>query len=85
MTRILFWTLLVILVVAAVRSKLRGSGFFGGRDATGGNPTRRPPRAGEIENMTECAHCHLHFPASEAVQVDGLDYCSPAHVRLPPL
>jgi len=34
--------------------------------------------------MTTCAHCGLHFPASEAVRADGLDYCSPAHVRLPP-
>ena len=33
--------------------------------------------------MTSCAHCGLYFPASEAVRADGLDYCCPAHVRLP--
>jgi uncharacterized protein len=33
--------------------------------------------------MAQCAHCGVHFPASEAVRADGLDYCSPAHVRLP--
>lgn len=85
MTRVLFWTLLIILVVAAVRSKLRGGGFLGGysaRDMLKKQPARG---SGEVETMACCAHCHVHFPASEAVHADGLDYCSPAHVRLPPL
>jgi uncharacterized protein len=34
--------------------------------------------------MAQCAHCGVHFPASEAVRADGHDYCSPGHVRLPP-
>jgi len=50
-------------------------------------PHREPPRrqpVAEIETMTQCAHCGIHFPASEAVHADGHDYCSPGHVRLPP-
>ena len=48
-------------------------------------PARPAARAQETsEAMACCAHCHVYFPASEAVRADGLDYCSPAHVRLPP-
>lgn len=82
MTRILFWIGLLILVVLAVRSKLRA---MAPKDP---GPLQRTPEAGaegdrQIEAMACCAHCHLYFPASEAVRADGLDYCSPAHVRLP--
>ena len=41
-------------------------------------PYAPPPAA--IENMTSCAECGLHFPASEALHAGGHDYCSPAHV-----
>ena len=78
MSRILFWIALVILVVVAIRSKLRSMSV-------------PPPDAqadpikelAEGEPMACCAHCHVYFPASESVRADGLDYCSPAHVRLP--
>ncbi|MES2757570.1 MAG: PP0621 family protein [Pseudomonadota bacterium] len=73
MTRFLFWVALAILVIWAIRSKLRSSSIV---------PPKAPPQP-QIETMTSCAHCGLHFPASEAVRADGLDYCSPAHVRLP--
>ena len=82
MSRILFWILLVGLVVMALRAKLKG---LGGRRQP--PPHREPPREaplGQIETMTQCAHCGIHFPASEAVHADGHDYCSPGHVRLPP-
>ena len=76
MLRVLFWLVLAVLVVLAVRSKLRGM--------TGQRPGAAPGRTlGEGEQMACCAHCHVYFPASEAVRADGLDYCSPAHVRLP--
>jgi uncharacterized protein len=75
MSRLLFWLALAVLVVFAIRSKLRASGFK--------PPPPQAPREPQIETMTQCAHCGLHFPASEAVRADGLDYCCPAHVRLP--
>ena len=82
MSRIVFWILLIGLVVMAVRAKLKA---FNARQQ---QPLHRqpPPQApvAEIENMTQCAHCGIHFPASEAVHADGHDYCSPGHVRLPP-
>ena len=76
MLRVLFWLVLAVLVVLAVRSKLRG--------VTGPRPGAAPGAAlGKGEHMACCAHCHVYFPASESVRADGLDYCSPAHVRLP--
>ena len=75
--RIVFWVVLALLVVLAVRSKLRAI-----KRAPG--PAQSPGRAlGEGQPMACCAHCHVYFPASEAVRADGVDYCSPAHVRLP--
>ncbi|WP_020651975.1 PP0621 family protein [Massilia niastensis] len=81
MTRILFWIALIVLVVMAVRSKLKAAA----RRSQMAPPPQQPSApAGEIEAMTQCAHCGMYFPASEAVRADGLDYCSPGHVRLPP-
>jgi uncharacterized protein len=78
MSRLLFWLALAVLVVMAIRSKLRGSGLKPPR------PGRPDPRqAPKVESMTSCAHCGVYFPSSEAVRADGLDYCCPAHVRLP--
>ena len=75
--RIVFWVVLALLVVLAVRSKLRGMKH-------GPGPGAAPGRAlAEGEAMACCAHCHVYFPASEAVRADGVEYCSPAHVRLP--
>jgi uncharacterized protein len=88
MTRLLFWIALIILVVMAVRSKLRKvMGVHGagpqpgqGQRAAGGTAMRRVE---ESEPMTSCAACGIYFPASEAVHADGRDYCSPAHARMP--
>ena len=80
MMRILFWIALIVLVVMAVRAKLKGSNV---RYQAPPRPQAKAPVA-QIETMTQCAHCGLHFPVSEAVHADGHDYCSPGHVRLPP-
>lgn len=86
MSRILFWLLLFGLVVMAVRAKLKG---LGARrqpplDRQPQPQPRRETSVPAIETMTQCAHCGIHFPASEAIHADGHDYCSPGHVRLPP-
>ena len=82
MMRFLFWIALVVLVVTAIRSKLRAEARRHG--AAMRRDDQPHPAAASAEAMARCAHCHLHFPSSEAVRADGLDYCSPAHVRLPP-
>ncbi|MFL6659730.1 MAG: PP0621 family protein [Massilia sp.] len=78
MIRLLFWVALAVLVLMALRSKVRGMA------APPSQAPHHPDSASEQrETMVACAHCHLYFPASESVRADGLDYCSPAHVRLP--
>jgi len=78
MSRLLFWIGLAVLVVMAIRSKLRAI-------TPKAPPAARRARAEQpAERMTSCAHCGLYFPASEAVSADGRDYCCPAHVRQPP-
>ena len=79
MTRILFWIALIVLIVFAIRAKLKA-----GSPRPGPRARRARPQQGSVEKMSRCAHCGMYFPASEAVQADGLEYCSPAHVRLPP-
>jgi uncharacterized protein len=93
MTRLLFWIALIILVVMAIRSKLRAvaarsyqeqAGQGGAMPAGGAARAQAPApaRVGETERMTSCAQCGMYFPASEAVRVGGRDYCSPAHAPL---
>lgn len=79
MSRLLFWLGLAVLIVMAIRSKLREIAPKAPPAARGPARAEPPP-----EKMTSCAHCGLFFPASEAVSADGRDYCCPAHVRQPP-
>jgi uncharacterized protein len=78
MSRLVFWVGLIVLIFFALRSKLRA----GARNHQVHVPPQRPDAAppAVIENMTSCAQCGLHFPASEALHADGRDYCSPAHL-----
>jgi uncharacterized protein len=81
MSRLLFWIAFVILVVMAIRSKLRA--VTAPREPMRRAPEQAPQAQVESERMACCAHCGVYFPASEAVRADGRDYCSPAHVRQP--
>jgi uncharacterized protein len=99
MTRLLFWIALVILVVMAVRSKVRAAMARAQAQAQGAaaaNAAHAASAGGAAaagswrrvedasETMSNCAHCGIYFPSSEAVRVGGRDYCSPAHAQLPP-
>jgi uncharacterized protein len=82
MTRILFWLALVFLVIAAIRSKLRKmSGPPPGQQGQHPAAPRQAqrPEAQPTEKMLQCAHCGVHFPASENVPANGRDYCCAAH------
>jgi uncharacterized protein len=80
MTRALFWLALVILIIFAVRSKLRKLNR-GQRHAQDEVANARAQDEGAP--MACCAHCRVYFPASEAIRSGGLEYCSAAHVGLP--
>jgi uncharacterized protein len=81
MSRLLFWIAFIILVVMAIRAKLRES--TGARQPQPPAPNPPPVQVAESERMACCAECGVYFPASEAVRYDGRDYCCPAHVRVP--
>ena len=90
MTRLLFWIALVILVVAAIRSKLRAAMARAQGPSAGPAPASAGGDSGakawsrvedQSETMLCCAHCGVYFPASEAVRADGRDYCGTAHAR----
>lgn len=89
MTRLLFWIALVILVVMAVRSKLRAAIARAQGPATGPAPASASGGGDKAwsrvedkaEPMACCAHCGIYFPSSEAVRADGRDYCGTAHAR----
>nr|WP_314542373.1 PP0621 family protein [uncultured Massilia sp.] len=96
MTRLLFWIALVILVVMAVRSKLRAAVARSQAQAGQGRGPAQPAGAGSaagagpwqrVEDRSEpmacCAQCGIYFPASEAVRVGGRDFCSTAHAHQP--
>jgi uncharacterized protein len=101
MTRLIFWIALVILVVWAVRAKVRammapyregaapGSGATSGaasgapRGRSGAGPAWRRQVRDDAESMSCCAACGIYFPSSEAVRVDGRDYCGTAHAQVP--
>jgi hypothetical protein len=50
-----------------------------GQAASRGAPPSRT-QLREPEPMLQCAHCSLHFPASEALMRDGKSYCSEQHL-----
>jgi uncharacterized protein len=57
------------------RSAPGGSTFDHGPSAAGASP--------QAEAMVACAHCGMHFPASEALaDASGAVFCSAEHRRL---
>jgi uncharacterized protein len=97
MTRLLFWIALIILVVMAVRNKLRAmtaprSPVPGSQPQPGVQPGMQPGMqagahaerqrvADQSERMSCCALCGVYFPSSEAVSANGREYCCAAHAR----
>lgn len=80
MMRVLFWIGLIVLVVFAIRSKLRAAARAAAHEH-GPRRSSRAPAEIESEPMARCEFCGVYFPASEAVRAEGRDYCSPAHAR----
>lgn len=94
-TKIVMWLALIMLVIFAIRSKIREA------QKRHQQQFRQPPQpapaqpsqtfkaraaaqaANDAEVMLQCAHCGVFYPASETVQANGRDYCSAAHAALP--
>jgi uncharacterized protein len=60
----------------ARRARQGSEGAAGSGAAGAGQGGRKSIRD---ERIVPCAHCGVHFPASEAVEADGRFYCSAAH------
>lgn len=85
--RFILWCALILLVVLALRKKLRLwlQHQKNQRRADVRTQTQVEMRAKHPEVMLACAHCGMYIPASEAVKhVDGdtnndVVFCSTAH------
>ena len=64
--------IVVVLLYALVRAKLRGRAARRGR----------PPGERLAEDMVRCAQCGVHLPRAESLLVRGESFCSPEHERL---
>ncbi len=67
--RLLIIAFVVWLLVIAVKR------WLAPRRGTG--PQAKPR---DNTNMVRCAHCGLHIPQGEALQRDGLHFCSQGHL-----
>lgn len=72
--KFLAWLLLILLVIWAIRSSA-------GRNSMRSHKAAMP-RLDEPELMVQCAHCGVHFPASEAISQSDLSFCSEEHRQL---
>ena len=74
MGRILFFTLIIILLFWVIRSYRRS---LKKREEEHGDPPSL-----EGEDMVRCAHCGVHLPRSESITSEGDFFCSDEHRRL---
>lgn len=74
--KLLLWAVVIFAVIWILRSKKSS--------AKVDTPPRKPQAAAlEDEAMLTCAHCGIHFPASEAVfNSANTAFCSDEHRRL---
>jgi uncharacterized protein len=89
MGKLLSWVVLAIAgwlawrLVGVVQRKLEAARREAAeRGAAGQGPGAGAGREGAAlrdERIVPCAHCGVHFPASEAVERGGRLYCCPEH------
>ena len=86
MGKILSWLLMAIAgylvwrLAAVLKRKAQLSGRAGPADEAQRSGTRSGGEAAlSDERIVPCAHCGIHFPASEAVEAGGRLYCCPDH------
>jgi uncharacterized protein len=85
----LIWLVIAVAVVVwfqrAKKSMAAGAASSPDREGARRNPfarKRNEPQQ-QIEAMVQCAHCGIHFPASESLSnASGTVFCSEEHRRL---
>lgn len=85
----LIWLVIAVAVVVwfqrAKKSMTAGAASSPNREGAGRNPFARKRNDSKqpAEAMVQCAHCGIHFPASESVSsAAGAMFCSEEHLRL---
>jgi len=81
----LIWLVIAVAVVVWFqRTKKSMTANAGAEPKARRNPfgTRKQPKE-LAETMVQCAHCGIHFPASESIAAaSGAVFCSEEHLRL---
>jgi uncharacterized protein len=81
----LIWLVVVLAVVVwlkRLKKSLTARTGAPGAERKAAEVSGRPHSA-QPETMVQCAHCGIHFPASEAVtSLSGAVFCSTEHLRL---
>ena len=78
MWKLIFLGLLIWLVIYIMKRAIKPAAKHTDRTSeSDGNKNPQEP----IENMVQCATCHVHLPRSEAFLVNGNFYCSQAHIE----
>ena len=86
--RLLIWLIIGLAVVVWLKrflARVAHPGQAQGQ-SNAGQAAQAHQRQRQIEAMVQCAHCGVHFPASEALTsadgADGAVYCSAEHRQL---
>lgn len=79
--RLLIWLVIGLAVVVWLKRFLASLAHQG--QPTPGTAQSGAARQRQSEVMVQCAHCGVHFPASEALAgADGAVYCCAEHRQL---
>jgi uncharacterized protein len=82
------WLVIALAVVVWFqrnKKSMTAGGSSPDREGARRNPfaRKRNESPQQIEAMVQCAHCGIHFPASESISnAAGTVYCSEEHLRL---
>ena len=83
--KLLVWLVLLLLIVLAVRNKVRGLRKTLNKAGQTGARQGAVPQVGPAENMVACARCQLYLPTSEALYSDANGerqyFCCQEHLR----
>ncbi len=78
MWKLIFLGLLIWLVIYIIKRALNPNANYPDRTSQG---EEKKGYQEPIENMVQCATCHVHLPRSEAFLVNGNFYCCKAHIE----
>jgi uncharacterized protein len=94
--KIVFWGIVVILVLTAMRmlasqaaarkqrprERSQSSAGTAGSERHSHSSGDQTTPARAVEQMVRCAHCGIHLPRSDALLIDGHTWCSQGHALL---